>query len=103
MFRKAKEEGRDPEEALREFLQSGDHGRSDDDDSDGDEGAASGKRRRKRPSGDPGTIDGAIDPPAPGESSQSRKHTEALTICASKSCMNLMNPHVNIVLVVLRL
>lgn len=91
IYRKAKEEGRDPEEALREFLlQSGDQSG---DDSEGEgEDTLEGKRKRKRPSGDPSTIEGVPDSTTAGLSC-TRKRSDPV-ICSGKNCMNLLNPHV---------
>jgi hypothetical protein len=90
IFRKAKEEGRDPAEALREFMQSTQSG---DEDSEGDESGDDDEKRRKRRrrSSVPSSVDGVDDPSTPGGSSKKTGEITRLTICVGKDCANLLD------------
>ena len=83
IFRMAKEDGRDPEEALREYLQWRGNAHSDEED-EGESAAVPDHKdkERKKPN---------INSNDPGESIYSR-HIPDLAICVGKGCMNLLNP-----------
>ena len=95
VFKKAKEDGRDPVEALREFLRSTHYFRSDDENSDNDEEGRSGpiakKRKRRQQLRDVSAVVNDGEQMASGGPSQMAVEVIKLTTCVGKNCANLLN------------
>lgn len=101
IYNQAVAEGRDPEDALKEYLLSLEDAEGESDtDGEHEEGVGDSKKgkKRKRPSNTSRNLEAMLTPAGhqPNDAQQVTKKRQSYTMCAAKQCMNLLDPKVTV-------